>query len=402
MIRKPAPKPATRPQPRPAPKLPPKPSPKPAPTRRDQARNEIVLSFAGGKYGARNDAEAKRIADKYNLSLVGSAPPEDAVQFYQFRVNGDLSNLAGIRNEPGIRYVEPSATQYSGRRLEDPEHKLAYDRLNAALSGLPIPPPSEAIPSLSVSDAAIARRGYINPLNPSIQRQQLDFGLQRGSSLTPPPLPTQDQLNSMLDPSRKYNQEQGTMYDPFGRSMNYANSGQQDALKKLGFISQKNFDFLYKDRPPLDFRSLPQERQASMIQTSANLFDQYITNPAPPRFRVSPGNYNDLMARQNYNNIMRDQMAMLAAQQASASNSQFLPGVPPPPAPAAPQVNQQAASNFANLTPGASMAGQQPSQPKPSQPKPSQPFAQLAAPFGGQRPRQPRAQAPGFAPIQAF
>jgi len=119
---------------------------------------------------------------------------------------------------------------------------------------------------------------------------------------------------------------------------------------------------------------------------------------------VQNPNYDAAMARQTYNNLMRDQMAMYAAQQASASNSQFLPGVPPPPAPAVPQANPQAASNFANLTPGASVAGQQPSQPRPSQPTPSQPLAQPAAPFGGQRPRRSGRQVPnvGFEPIQAF
>jgi len=196
-----------------------------------------------------------------------------------------------------------------------------------------------------------------------------------------------DEYNASLPRDRSYAQALtktkygGTFGDSRGRGF--------DAWFEENYINNPNSALSSQERMSLQpYVGVPRYQMDSIGQ----------------RPQVSPGNYNDLMARQTYDNIMRDQMARYAAQQASASNSQFLPGVPPPPAPAVPQVNQQAASNFANLTPGASMAGQQPSQPKFSQPKPSQPFAQPAAPFGGQRPRQSRAQAPnvGFAPIQAF
>ena len=116
---------------------------------------------------------------------------------------------------------------------------------------------------------------------------------------------------------------------------------------------------------------------------------------------ATPANYDAMMAQQTYANLMRDQMAAYQAQMASASNSQFLPGVPPPAVPANSQDNSQAATNFANLVPQAGtqqnpqLPQVQPVSPVSSlarQRRPQQSFTQPVSP----RNRQPSVRSFGY------
>jgi hypothetical protein len=75
-------------------------------SKRDPSK-EIVLNFAGGEYGIRNDAAANAIAKKYNLEIVRNPDQKSALPNYIFKSNGNVNDIISqIKNEPGIGYAE--------------------------------------------------------------------------------------------------------------------------------------------------------------------------------------------------------------------------------------------------------------------------------------------------------
>lgn len=106
---------------------------------------EILLSFAGGQYGSINDEAANAIAKKYNLEIFSKPNPnrDEGPRVYGFSVKGNVDKgLSGIRNEPGIRYVEANSRGFSSERGPDPFITYEDNRMRAALNGeeLPAPP----------------------------------------------------------------------------------------------------------------------------------------------------------------------------------------------------------------------------------------------------------------------
>ena len=87
-------------------------------SKRDPSK-EIVLNFAGGEYGIRNDAAANAIAKKYNLEIVRNPDPNSALPNYIFKSNGNVNDIISqIKNEPGIGYAEQNSMQYGGPARE--------------------------------------------------------------------------------------------------------------------------------------------------------------------------------------------------------------------------------------------------------------------------------------------
>jgi len=75
-------------------------------SKRDPSK-EIILNFAGGEYGIRNDAAANEIAKKYNLEIVRNPDQKSALPNYIFKSNGNVNDIISqIKNEPGIGYAE--------------------------------------------------------------------------------------------------------------------------------------------------------------------------------------------------------------------------------------------------------------------------------------------------------
>jgi hypothetical protein len=106
---------------------------------------EILLSFAGGQYGSINDEAANAIAKKYNLEIFSKPNPnrDEGPRVYGFSVKGNVDKgLSGIRNEPGIRYVEANSRGFIPERGPDPFITYEDNRMRAALNGeeLPAPP----------------------------------------------------------------------------------------------------------------------------------------------------------------------------------------------------------------------------------------------------------------------
>lgn len=197
-------------------------------------------------------------------------------------------------------------------------------------------------------DSAMAQQVYSNILNQAINQSA---SAQRGGiMLSPPPLPTNDQLNSMIDPNRKYSQEAGTMYDQFGRSMNYANSGQRDALQKLGFISQSNYDFIRRENPNLSAENALKNYNLAQLQSMGRTSEQAnqelgkITASAASMQQIYPQQQtqpqvqqpNPQQAMQNYQNFLSQGTANYQA----AMQQPFSPAMPKPmPAPKKPSTS---------------------------------------------------------------
>jgi len=190
--------------------------------------------------------------------------------------------------------------------------------------------PSQEITAGSAG-ADIAKQKYDILLASMQQRAQLGQfdaktrGSQRtGIMLTPPPLPTSEQLNSMVDPNRKYQDIAGTMYDQFGRSMNYSNSGQAEALRKLGFTSQSNYDFSNLAYLQSTGRT-PVQANQELGQITAgigSLQQAYQQYPVPSVGQNIPGQQttpaqqipSNQQAMQNYQNLLAQGLANYQAQ----------------------------------------------------------------------------------------
>jgi len=115
-------------------------------SKRDPSK-EIILNFAGGEYGIRNDAAANEIAKKYNLEIVRNPDPNSALPNYIFKSNGNVSNIISrIKNEPGIGYAEqnfvmksqpvlPDRTSQPRPSSPDLQNQFTQGRLMGAPSG---------------------------------------------------------------------------------------------------------------------------------------------------------------------------------------------------------------------------------------------------------------------------
>lgn len=131
----------------------PTPIPTPSsPTKRNPGK-EIIVNFAGGQYGAVNDEAAEKIAKKYNLEITKRPEKNDPTPIYLFSVKGDVgSNLSGIRNESGVRYVEPNSRRFIPEVGPDPIIEWEDNTMRAALNGQPLPPKPMVQPSNTPKD----------------------------------------------------------------------------------------------------------------------------------------------------------------------------------------------------------------------------------------------------------
>lgn len=257
-------------------------------------RKEIILNFSGGEFGVANDAAANEIARKYNLDIVRRPQAGSVVPDYVFSVK-NATKASDIIN------VISQIKNESGIRFAEQNFRQTQQ-----------PNPGSGKRILQQESDF-----YKNNLDQNIVNKAKQEYLAS--------LPSNMGFAHALTPTRyggTFGDRRGSGFDQWFTE-NYINKG---------------------------LIQVPTSPRSQLISEQRDQLAAYHMKPVP---FATPSNYDAMMAQQTYANLMRDQMAAHQAQMASASNSQFLPGVPPPPMPATPQPNQQAAANFANLTPQA-------------------------------------------------
>lgn len=104
------------------------PLPTPIPTQ--SGPNRIILNFAGGQYGVRNDAEAERIANKYGLSITRRPQDNSAIPNYILSGNTTQEILANIQKEAGIGFAELDQVQRTQPIRQDYNSAMAQQTYN--------------------------------------------------------------------------------------------------------------------------------------------------------------------------------------------------------------------------------------------------------------------------------
>lgn len=196
---KPQPKPQPKPPQRPIPDIPrPSPLPPPIPNPRNPQipslpplppraplppqgprgepippSNRIILNFAGGEYGIRNDAEAERIAKKYGLSITKNPGSSGGNLIPNYILSGNTTPeiLANIQKEAGVGFAE----------LDQ------YQSTQPVIPSLPPRGPSDILnPDLikRARDDMMAQQNYKN-----IMQQQMANIAAQNASPTPQPVP---------------------------------------------------------------------------------------------------------------------------------------------------------------------------------------------------------------------
>ena len=313
-----------------------------------RAGKEILLSFAGGQYGSINDEAANAIAKKYNLEIFSKPNPnrDEGPRVYGFSVKGNVDkNLSGIRNEPGIRYVSANSRAFIPERGPDPFITYEDNRMRAALNGEEPPTP----PVGYVEGFDRSKKKQIPPEIGGMGGQRPPQGPQVGGGGS-------DFVDNR-DPNKAYTMNMVDYIDPATGEVTSRTSGIKPA-------PGSRFVRYYGPSPEgqggsmTGFVPVPNQRPPQGPQVGGD-FTQGRLMGAPveqqPGYGIPQGPQNPQGAMATYNNLLQ--------QGIQRSNT----------------MNQDAASNFANMQAGAPI-------PQPATPAKANPTMPIAG-MGMQQPK---------------
>lgn len=182
---------------------------------------EIILSFAGGQYGSVNDEAADAIAKKYNLDIVNKPNPnkDEGPKIYRFSVKGDVDKgLSGIKNEPGVRYAEPNYRKSISTKTLSPFLQYEDQRMKAALNGEELPtPPVGYIERFDKNTNLTPPAEIGSDFRPSQGPQaggSSRFDDYRGQPQPGQPRPSGQDFIDLRDPNRAYTADMVDYIDP--------------------------------------------------------------------------------------------------------------------------------------------------------------------------------------------